>query len=915
MGKPKTDAKGRQIPGQSKISSFFAASKEGKISSFLKKAKVPIAENEDVVPSTPDTAVCTTAPAPSDSTPSVIKPVMTKGLKRCIKKTTTGLSPVKKKPSFEANSGNKTGTATRQLKGLLDCLDADASIEQDGNKRPQKEEQPVDEINFADDDDELLANLSCLMSPKKNSQPEARNVVALGEKATSSDVAESSTQPSSMFFRFVVTAAIRPPDSPHELVLDLSSNSKCPAVKQAKLKGFWAQSAINPGTPISLYVPHPEVATVVVSDIPEVNSESGGAGAGPLIVYPDKLLSGTQVVKAAFLKNVQTEEEVSRIFDEELNSKDLLLNMYAVALPPNFIREEALPYLPVIATWIRDNNKQFVVHDIEENVWEPRLGLKGKIDVTLRQRSDGKLLPLELKTGKSSFSSEHRGQVTLYASMMKLRKKRTSCVGRVLYLRDGKSEDIEPKENELVGLYQMRNELATALASPLVHIETPNPENKAVEFRVPPLPWPPISHERACSKCQHLLTCSIYQRHVDHAPPPEAGHPMSTLVPSALSHLGPEDFEFFCRQLAMTELEDRVEADNQARAWTQDSADRERRGEAFAELVLDQTFPVRLVAGEGMNRSDAFLHQFVRMPNASPGLSPDLRTVGISLRSYLVASTEDLRQVGFARPILAEVQDKAVKVYMEKDVSQDPELSSCPIRMDSCLSQGSKGICLANLLSLMKPENKELREIAVRRRPSQLIPGSTKDIVAKARPILKGLNRLQQRAVFKALLAKDYALIRGTPGCGKTRVVVSLVRLCLAMGQSVLLTSHTHSAVDNILLRLRTELCGPILRLGNPNRIHPDLMEFADHRQTEKFTEVGQLKRFYDSVKIVATTCLAIKHPLFSRRTNPFDICIVDEASQVQPLVALGPLLLAKKFVLVADPQQLPPLVKSKEAR
>ena len=64
---------------------------------------------------------------------------------------------------------------------------------------------------------------------------------------------------------------------------------------------------------------------------------------------------------------------------------------------------------------------------------------------------------------------------------------------------------------------------------------------------------------------------------------------------------------------------------------------------------------------------------------------------------------------------------------------------------------------------------------------------------------------------------------------------------------------------------------------------------------------------------IVATSCLGTNHPLFTRRQ--FDVCIVDEASQVIQPACLGPLFCCKKFVLVGDPKQLPPVVQSKEAR
>ena len=54
------------------------------------------------------------------------------------------------------------------------------------------------------------------------------------------------------------------------------------------------------------------------------------------------------------------------------------------------------------------------VVDIEENLWSPRLGMKGKIDLTVETVEGSKskaILPLEVKTGKPSYSTSHQGQV------------------------------------------------------------------------------------------------------------------------------------------------------------------------------------------------------------------------------------------------------------------------------------------------------------------------------------------------------------------------------------------------------------------------------------------------------------------------------------------------------------------------
>lgn len=82
--------------------------------------------------------------------------------------------------------------------------------------------------------------------------------------------------------------------------------------------------------------------------------------------------------------------------------------------------------------------------------------------------------------------------------------------------------------------------------------------------------------------------------------------------------------------------------------------------------------------------------------------------------------------------------------------------------------------------------------------------------------------------------------------------------------------------------------------------------------EAQRFESLGQLEAFYLSAPVVACTSLAINNALLTKRR--FDYCIVDEASQISVPSCLGPLRLAKAFVLVGDHFQLPPLVRSKVA-
>jgi AAA domain len=70
------------------------------------------------------------------------------------------------------------------------------------------------------------------------------------------------------------------------------------------------------------------------------------------------------------------------------------------------------------------------------------------------------------------------------------------------------------------------------------------------------------------------------------------------------------------------------------------------------------------------------------------------------------------------------------------------------------------------------------------------------------------------------ITSKDYSLLLGMPGTGKTSTVSFIVRLLLARGATVLVTSYTHSAVDTLLLRLLSEGV-PCLRIGASPAVHP----------------------------------------------------------------------------------------------
>ena len=162
-------------------------------------------------------------------------------------------------------------------------------------------------------------------------------------------------------------------------------------------------------------------------------------------------------------------------------------------------------------------------------------------------------------------------------------------------------------------------------------------------------------------------------------------------------------------------------------------------------------------------------------------------------------------------------------------------------------------------------------------------------------------NEEQAEAVSRVMGMRpgQLYLIQGPPGTGKTTAIVESIRRILGRNPnaSILMSSHSNDAVDTGQERLLGFSHVRQARIAEPGkvprRLRPTLVESDD----------------LEPYNLVAGTCnrLTIDSRL---RFKVFDWLILDEANKVRSNEALALMPLAKRWVMIGDLNQLPPVME-----
>lgn len=179
------------------------------------------------------------------------------------------------------------------------------------------------------------------------------------------------------------------------------------------------------------------------------------------------------------------------------------------------------------------------------------------------------------------------------------------------------------------------------------------------------------------------------------------------------------------------------------------------------------------------------------------------------------------------------------------------------------------------------------------------------------------LSSEQKKVLYKAIAAKDYFLLIGPPGTGKTKFMLAeMVRYLLENTQEqILLLAYTNRAVDEICEAIHSFAEEDYLRIGSPYSTDPHFHHRLFSEQTQHATKRKELVEIILKHRIFVSTVASIASKASLLKLKQFDTAIIDEASQILEPMLIGMLPHFKRFVLIGDHKQLPAVVLQDKKR
>ena len=383
-----------------------------------------------------------------------------------------------------------------------------------------------------------------------------------------------------------------------------------------------------------------------------------------------------------------------------------------------------------------------------------------------------------------------------------------------------------------------------------------------------------------------------------------------------LQSLSPLERHYFCRMYDFVNMEQIISrvgnsdghSYNGADAWNVPLEEKRESGNIYIGLTI--------TAKHRSNEYNGYDTIELAVPDQGEDFLPNFRQGDmVYLYSYTKKDTPDMRHAILFKGYLTEIHHDKLTVHL-CDGLQNPDILEATLLYAIEACKGNTGSSAIGSLYQFVTSALSRKQLLLGQRPPE------RDCSLM---LSRSYNPNYDPILLQAKQARDYYLLVGPPGTGKTSMALRFMveEELTDAGSSLLLMSYTNRAVDEICEML-SDAGIEYIRIGNEYSCAPRFRSRLLSSITAEMTKLADIKRMITEARVLVGTTATMMSRQYLFRLKHFSLAIIDESSQILEPDLIGLLaahsdrdcqeLAIRRFVLIGDHKQLPAVVQQSVA-